>query len=279
MLDLTLGRHPSLVSFGEVARVLLPHCGGGMKSVYDRPCSCGALVRDCEFWGPLTKEIGPRESELDLSARYRIFLDVFAEVFGSSRVPVDSSKFVDAMQSLVPLKNEGLDLKVLFTVRDVRGWASSSRRADKRKREMPYSRLFTKEILRWWRPYLRHNVLRHLPFWLPLEWYIRNSILANFLDNKDLKNCQLSYEKLALDTEDTLKNIFEYIGLSSDARTQLPVSHIVRGNRMAFDQGKINSIKYDAKWLGETWTQYEPMIWPFVMIKNREWVYSTPDDE
>lgn len=278
LLDITLGRHPDLVSFGEAARVLLPHCGGGMPSVVDRPCSCGSKVSDCQFWGPVTQEISKRELSLSLQDRYRIFLDHFYDIYGASKAPVDSSKFLSAMEALVTLKQEGLDLRLLFTIRDVRGWSVSSKRADRRKREIPYSRVFSKNIVQWWKPYIRHNVLRHIPFWLPLEWYIRNATIDRFIQRNDISFHQLSYEMLALNTEKTLSNLHRYIGVEPGLHSDKPQTHIVRGNRMAFDQNKINSINYDHQWLKEVWTQYEAMVWPFVMTRNRDWVYGQRDE-
>ena len=278
LLDITLGRHPDLVSFGEVARVLLPHGGGGMQSVVDRPCSCGSKVSDCQFWGPVTQEISKRESSLSLQDRYRIFLDHFYGIYGVSKTPVDSSKFLKAMEALVAQKQEGLDIRLLFTIRDVRGWSSSSKRADKKKRELPYSRLFSRDIIQWWKPYLRHNVLRHIPFWLPLEWFLRNSIIERFILRNDTSVHHLSYEMLALDTDKTLSKLHSYIGVEPGLQANKPQTHIVRGNRMAFDQSKISSIKYDHQWLKEVWTQYEAMAWPFVMTKNRDWVYDQRDE-
>jgi len=278
LLDITLGRHPDLVSFGEVARVLLPHGGGGMSSVIDRPCSCGVNVAFCEFWGPLTSEISQREESLDLQDRYRLFFNHFQNLYGSTKIPVDSSKFLSAMESLVSLEIDGLELKLLFTIRDVRGWSSSSKRAEQRKREIPYNRIFKKDILQWWRPYLRHNVLRHIPFWLPLEWFIRNSTIERFILKNDIAFHQLSYEMLALNTEETLLKIHRFIGIEPGLYSDVPHTHIVRGNRMAFDQDKIKSINYDGQWLREIWTQYEAMAWPFVMTKNRDWVYGNQDE-
>jgi hypothetical protein len=278
LLDITLGRHPDLVSFGEVARVLLPHGGGGMPSVVDRPCSCGSKVADCKFWGAVTQEISKRESSLTLQDRYRIFLDHFHGMYGASKIPVDSSKFLKALGALVAQKQEGLDIRVLFTIRDVRGWSSSSKRADKRKREIPYSRVFSRDIIQWWKPYLRHNVLRHLPFWLPLEWFLRNSIIGRFIRQNNISAHHLSYEMLALDTDKTLSNLHSYIGVEPGLHIDKPQTHIVRGNRMAFGHSKISKIKYDHQWLKEVWTQYEAMAWPFVMTKNRDWVYGQRDE-
>ena len=273
ILDLTLGQHPEMISFGEVARVLKPHCGGGMETVVDRPCSCGESVKHCRFWGPLTNRIAGREHELSLTDCYALFLDVFSEVFGNNYIPIDSSKFFKAMDALWKLEHEGLDFRVLFTIRDVRGWILSSRSADRRKREIPYMRVFSHDILNSWRPYLRHNILRSIPFWFPLEWYIRNMTIDRYLRKKKLKRIRLSYEKFALEHEHEMPEICRFIGVNDETTLKVPESHVVRGNRVAFDQQKQTSIRYDVKWLKNLWVQYEPMVWPFVMVKNKNWVY------
>ncbi len=277
LLDITLGKNPDLVSFGEVARVLLPHCGGGMASVVERPCSCGVLAKDCVFWGKVIERISENEVSLNLSQRYLIFLKVFEDVFGKTKVPVDSSKFKLALASLKPLTEYGLDLKVLFTVRDVRGWVVSSRRSERNRREMPYSRIFSKNIINWWRPYLRHNVLRHFPFWLPLEWYIRNFSILKLISNLGYDNHRLSYEKLNFSTESTLFDLSKFIGCKNSFSQDSPNAHIIRGNRMAFDSEKTRVIEYDSYWMSSLWSQYEAMFWPFVMSKNCQWVYFDND--
>jgi hypothetical protein len=275
LLDVTLGRHPSIVSFGEVARVLQPHDGAGVASVATRLCSCGVTVKDCSFWGPLTEEIARREATLDLTRRYSLFIAHFRSTFGEGFLPVDSSKFLAAMQALLGLRAEGLDLRILFTVRDVRGWISSCRRAERLKRELPLSLLFSRNILRWWKPYLRHNVLRRIPFLMPLEWYVRNRRLERFVSRNQLALERLSYEGLSLHTKTVLASIYSFIGVDERPLERTGASHIVRGNRMAFDTAKTASIQYDSKWLSELWPQYEAMMWPFVMTQNRKWVYES----
>jgi hypothetical protein len=179
------------------------------------------------------------------------------------------------MQALLGLRAEGLDLRILFTVRDVRGWISSCRRAERRKRELPLSLLFSRTIVRWWKPYLRHNVLRQIPFLMPLEWYVRNRRLEHFVVGNQVAFERLSYERLSLNTRTVLAGIYSFIGVDERPLKQNGTSHIVRGNRMAFDAAKTEFIEYDSKWLSELWPQYEPMIWPFVMLKNKQWVYES----
>ena len=275
LLDITLGRHPQLVSFGEVARVLLPHGGEGMRSVVDRPCSCGKVVRECPFWGVVTEQIRLQEKSLSLSDRYAIFLSRFDEIYGGEFIPVDSSKFLRAMEALKELESDKFELCILFTVRDVRGWGVSSRKAARRKREIPYRMIFSSRIKKFWKSYIRYNVLRHVPFWLPLEWLIRNQTIERFLSRGKFSAIHLSYERFSLNTDEVLNKIYKFTGIKSLPLSDKSSTHIVRGNRMAFDAERNANISYDAEWLSELWPQYEPMIWPFVMIKNKKWVYES----
>lgn len=270
LLDITLGKNSRLVSCGEVARVLLPHDGKGMSGVFERRCSCGALVKNCPFWGDVTTRVHAHEDELDLTKRYSIFLDCFERLYGNESVPIDSSKFIDALRALQALGSD-IDVRVLFTVRDVRGWISSSRKAALRKRELPYGSIFSAGFMKRWKPYLRYNILRQLPFWLPFEWYIRNNRILRFLFKHRFPVWQLSYEQLNFDTENTLAEIFSFIGLTSSPQISHE-AHIVRGNRMAFEASS-TAIRYDSDWLSDLLPQYEAMALPFVMAKNRKWVY------
>jgi hypothetical protein len=275
LLDVTLARHPRIIGFGEVARVLQPHATAGIAGVMERPCSCGVTVKDCGFWGPVTRRIHEDEAGLSLPQRYSIFLAHFQKSFGQGFIPVDSSKFLTALEALLVLRGQGLDLRVLFTVRDVRGWISSCRRAEQRKREVPLGVLFTRDILRVWRPYLRHNILRRIPFLMPLEWYVRNRRLERFVLRNQLSFEHLSYERMSLDTATVLASVYSFVGVDDHPLGGTGTSHVVRGNRMAFDSAKTASIQYDSKWLSDLWPQYEPMVWPFVMVKNKEWVYES----
>lgn len=270
LLDVTLGRHQQLISFGEVARVLLPHDGKGMLGVIDRPCSCGKTVSTCPFWGTVTARIQNNETSLSLRDRYIIFLECFEQCYGNESIPVDSSKFIDALDAVQTIDH--LDLRVLFTIRDVRGWMSSSRKASLRKRELPYNLILSSKILAWWKPYLRYNVLRKLPFWLPVEWYIRNVRLMRYLFTNKISTLQLSYEQLNFDTRKTLINIYNFLNINSTIDNSYPVTHIVRGNRMAFGNNNLE-IHYDGSWLCDLLSQYEAMALPFVMAKNKKWVY------
>ena len=271
LIDLTLGRHSNLVSFGEVSRVLQPH-GGGIETTFDRPCSCGKNVNECKFWSSITYDISKNEN-MPLSKRYEIFLSKFNDVYGDNKIPVDSTKYLKALPELGGVKD--LDIKVVNIIRDVRGWMHSSKLAAKRKQEMPYSKIFDSEIRIMWKAYLRFNVLRKLPFWLPLEWYIRNKLIINYLSQNNHESLLLSYEKFAFDTENTLSSVFDFVGVENESSIIKNKSehHIVRGNRMAFNEDTNNKITYDKKWMASAKLPYSLLPYPFIMKINSRWVY------
>ena len=140
---------------------------------------------------------------------------------------------------------------------------------------MPYSKIFDSEIRIMWKAYLRFNVLRKLPFWLPLEWYIRNKLIINYLSQNNHESLLLSYEKFAFDTENTLSSVFDFVGVENESSIIKNKSehHIVRGNRMAFNEDTNNKITYDKKWMASAKLPYSLLPYPFIMKINSRWVY------
>ncbi|MBN1827215.1 MAG: sulfotransferase [Candidatus Eisenbacteria bacterium] len=53
-LDLVLGNHPEVVTAGEITN--------GFR-VPDCPCTCGARLDECPFWGPVRRELGERHPD------------------------------------------------------------------------------------------------------------------------------------------------------------------------------------------------------------------------
>lgn len=276
VLDLTLGSCPGVVSLGEVARVIQPHGLGGVATCFDRPCSCGRQASDCDFWGVLLRRIDAQEEKLSLASRYAMVLERASEVFGPNTVIVDSSKFLRALAALRDIDQELCSLTVLVATRDVRGWMSSARRAARRKKEIPYSKLLSREIGSLWLAYLRFNVARMFPGWLPLEWLIRNWRIRCAVRRIGRPAIAMSYEALVLDTTTTIGDICMMAGLPRPNTEGVNPSrgHIVRGNRMAFSGARRPELQYDGAWQRDLLSQYEAMLWPFVMRQNVKWVYS-----
>ena len=268
VLDLNLGRHSKLVSFGEVARVLKPH-GGGIDTVLDRPCSCGEKVKDCSYWSPIISRVAKDET-ISLEKRYQFFLEQFESFYGPDMVPVDSTKYLSALTELKKL--DDLDLRVVFTAKDVRGWICSSNLAKKRKQEMPYSKVFTSEIKEFWKAYIRLNILRKVPLWLPVEWYLRNKRIITFLNTNEFNTFKTSYEKLVLSGGIEFGSIFNFLDLEEEKMDGPSKSHVVRGNRMAFGDSGYD-LRYDSKWVKDYYSSAVVSVLPFVFSFNKKIVY------
>ena len=160
ILDLSLSRYSNVISLGEVWRVIKPH-GAGIESVLSRDCTCGKQVENCMLWSGVMHRLSAIDESAPLKERYEILLEHISQVYGDDVTVVDSSKSLQALKSVRELS--GVDVKVLYTVRDVRGWMESIELADKRKKELSWGRIFEPDFKQFRLSYLRHNILRKIP--------------------------------------------------------------------------------------------------------------------
>lgn len=115
ILCMILGAHPKCIAVGEVEAVIRSSRDREwVESHYNR-CTCG----QCRFWPEVMKNIDKAGTE-DLTERYRIFLQTFAEHF-PGKIPIDSSKFINSLNALSTVSN----CQPIRIVRDVRGWCVS----------------------------------------------------------------------------------------------------------------------------------------------------------
>ena len=273
ILDLSLSEYSNVVSLGEVWRVIKPH-GDGLASVRDRDCTCGEAVRDCPLWCAVIDEIDGLGQDASLADRYGVLLKHISARYGDDVTVVDSSKSIQALQSVSTLS--GVDVRVLYTVRDVRGWMESVEQADKRKKELPWSRIFQPEFRQFRIAYLRHNILRKLPFWLPHEWMIRNERLKKHIGKSGLSSMSMSYEAFMFDTDKVLSGIEKFASLKkasvSDGQSR-PELHIVRGNRTAFTSSPGSRRSYNVSWMHRwKWSALFALL-PWVAACNKRNVY------
>ena len=174
-----------------------------------------------------------------------IFLEHFYNLYGSDAIPVDSSKFLRAVEKY-KLLSPDIQVKGIFTIRDVRGWVHSIKLAEKRKKEMPLNLILNLNEFKWqWKAYLRYNLLRKFPGWLTYEWMYRNRKILRILKGNNYDYLQISYEELNFNDK-IFNKVFDFIGINySELQNSKP--HIVDGNRTAFSNNF--SLKYDLKWL------------------------------
>jgi hypothetical protein len=245
LLDLMLGSHPRLLSLGEVHATL---------SRFGEPqnaCTCGAAADACPFWGPL-REAWRREPRRPYPELYDLVLERARERFGADVAPVDSSKHLAALEAMSPQQRRGL--KVLFLVKDVRGFAASL--SDRGSRAALRSGLIPLHVARWW---------------------LGNRRLERYLAREGLERLTVGYEELCFRPESILREACAFLGLpfhESMLRPGLKRAHVLRGNRMRFDRERSSRVDYDARWMARSRTMWAAPWFLPAMPLNRRLVWS-----
>lgn len=233
LTDYLLSSHPRAIGIGEAAGFFSPAQFDERLRRYPNrrfQCSCGQGWEDCPFWGPLLPLSG-RNSDAPLREKYRRMFEHARSLLGDDVVLVDSSKAAATLGELLTHREElGLaaqDLRVMFTVKDVRGFAMSlSAKRDARAGLMAKARSFN-------------------------LWLKANATFMALLDEKGLDWRLNLYERLCTDPEGFLAASFGWLGLplpeAGSARGGQ--SHIVMGNLgFAMDAQKRERVRYDARW-------------------------------
>ena len=260
ILDLALGAHPQVVGVGEAVRVLArpapDEVGRGPQRLrgelrFERRCTCGELADDCRVWGPLLAWL-PEHDDCSLEQKFNRLIQSLATA--SPRWVVESFQ---ADQELVEAHSLGRPVRVIQLTRDVRSWVHSESRRGVERHGRGVG-VGWRSLLRWWR------VNRRL--------------------DQQLHRCghpvfRLGYEELALAPEAALRGLCHWLELDFDAAMLQPgshsKSHIVSGNRMRFEPGRSDAIRYDAAWLSSPALplRLAPLL-PPVSRLNRRLVYS-----
>ena len=257
-----LGAQPGWVHVGEIWH--LWQDSGDLSAL----CSCRKPYRDCTFWGPvldaagITPEVamemraikadylGTRQL-LTKRAAWQGDLPEPLQRYGSqllklyraiadatgARCLVDASKTPSTIRLLSALAQDPearLEPKVLHLIRDPRAVAYS-----------------------WWfRPKARGpqaaqgTMARHSPLRSTLSWRARNKAVVAACTGLDVPRFELRYEDFALDPENTLKALIDFVGPVSGGTAPHAEIHSIRGNAVRFD-GPAKPIKLDEKWRSE----------------------------
>lgn len=254
LLDLILGGHPSVVGLGEVGGAVLPRPADGAEG-RGPVCSCGHGATDCGFWGAVLPRLAAEPAATD-RRRYEIVLDAFAGAFGPDAILVDSSKYLRWLSVLKDL--DGVDLRVLFLVRDVRSFTISEIDNVARKRAEG-------------RAYAGVG-----PFTAFRRWHAANLRTERFVGSHGLPCLRLGYEELCLAPERLVPRICDFIGVPfepSMLALERSASHVLRGNRMRHDAGR-RRVAYDPRWFVRGEWMLPALLCRRIMRFNRERVYS-----
>lgn len=267
VLDLALGGHPRLVGLGEVHRLAGPGSEGRGLTATER-CSCGRTIDTCSFWGAVCARFRELPDATSVQ-RYRVILDAFAEEFGPERIPVDSSKTLAALEVLRQM--EGVQIKVVRLIRDVRAWTVSMRDVRRREGDLRLRDRIRKHGIRGLLSYPRRMAIPCF-----LYWYRRNRRETRFLEREGIPTCQIGYEELALYPEPTLARVCEFLGIEpTGAMLDLEASgsHSILGNRMRLQKEKRRRIAYDCRWFWCRDWQLPAALLPHIMRYNERETY------
>ena len=259
ILDMALGAHSQIVGLGEAVRVLdRPRPGESHKGPqrlrgdyrFERRCTCGALAGDCPAWGPLLAWL-PDHDDRPLVEKFNRLISPLA--VDAPRWMVESFQ---ADEQLLDSQALGRPVRVIHLVRDVRSWVHSEARRGI-ERHGRGAGVGWRSLLRWWRVNRR------------LEKRLRRSGCSLFT---------LGYEELALAPEPAMRRLCSWLEIDFEPAMLRPglhsSSHIVSGNRMRFEPGQSDAIRYDAAWLASKALplRLAPLL-PLIGAMNRRLVY------
>ena len=260
ILDLALGAHPQVIGLGEAVRVLdRPGPGEERKGPqqlrgalrFERRCTCGAMAGDCPVWGPVLAWL-PEHDDRPLAEKFNRLVQPL-----SSAPPRWLVESFQADEQLLQAQALGRPLRVIQLTRDVRSWVHSESR----------------------RGVERHGRGRGVGWRSLLRWWRVNRRLDQRLAASGHPVFRLGYEELALAPEQALRRLCRWLDLDFDAAMLQPgmhsTSHIVSGNRMRFEPGQSEAIRYDAAWMASSALSLRmaPLLTPVARL-NRRLVYA-----
>jgi hypothetical protein len=285
LLDLLLGSLPGACSLGEFARIWYK------LSLPDQYCGCGRLFPECPFWSAVARDAiggfetvdaarlhrferrmalgknllglrfprflaGPVREEIRRDAELRGALYRGAAGRSGARVLVDSSKHLYNL--LIMRQVPGVDLKVVYLVRDSRGFANSWTRL---KKEFVNGKAVHTVPVRTVRYSARHWA------WQRVRDRILLAGTGGFL--------RVRYEDLCRDPAATIQRIMTFAGYPEMASPFDPTNivpanhHTVHGNPMRTGTEPI-AVRLDDGWLREmskadqravTWRTLPWLLW------------------
>ncbi len=221
MLQFLLAAHPGVVGLGEVFQPAGRTVDGSTS------CSCGADFASCPVWAGTTPA-GPGKT----TEWYKDLAQRVAHLYPQATHWVDSSKLSTTIKPWTHLVQERVisGIRVLYLVRDVRGWVLSDQKARKRKAKKPRGYISSLRV-----------------------WHREQKRMLEYLENSDLSYQVVSYDALVFNTQAMLDRLLSFVGLEpagQDPEQGLKFStvHDVFGNRVKNDPAARTRLTYDDAW-------------------------------
>jgi hypothetical protein len=213
LLGTLLNGHPSCAFVGETARIV---------STEGKHCSCGALLKDCDRWGPLMPLLSQRRPD--------DWRDLTPEVYEQIRARFGAQVLVDTSKTLAWRMQRSLrspwtraPVGYVWLVRDSRGVMASPHR--KGRPVVPVLGRHVKWIRRWER----------------------------FMRRIGDRGITVFYEDLCSDPRRELERITRFMNLPFDEAMLRPADHEVHYTHTNWLRymGRVNDIRLDTRWREE----------------------------
>jgi hypothetical protein len=236
LLASLLNSHPEILFKGELNQLQ------DYIFINDK-CSCGKNLSDCLEWSSIYSKLIGKISIVTINQKNKIeshrnipsyllhskshkeYLDFQNEIFSTlykgkeSLILLDSSKYISRYLQIY--KSNFLDVKGIYLVRDIRGVINS----------------FNKNVQTSKKPFQS------------IVYYLLINTFGEITYRLNKKNIlKIRYEDLVLQTNETLTNIYNFIGISyqESFKIDVEIPHIVGGNRLK-SQKKIK-VNPDFEW-------------------------------
>ncbi|MCA9343181.1 sulfotransferase [Candidatus Saccharibacteria bacterium] len=235
VLDRTLASLPGAVGLGETYALL-----SGKEQNFENTsslCSCGNQLLQCEYWSGLKDLNKNCQSPEEFINAYQQII-AHAQQQGYSHI-IDSSKKPWLLEYLNSARFENVEIKTIYLVRDVRGWAASRRSLAAREGKSTIL-VFIRAV---------HN------------WFLNNLRLLNFLKKGDYTWSLLSYESFVLDHENSINSLTKYLNIDTSNAAE-GADHIVFGNRTKLNDQK--HLRYDTRWFNVYHLSVYLFIFPYI---------------
>ncbi|MEP3374501.1 sulfotransferase [Maribacter dokdonensis] len=245
LIENILSKSPQMVSVGELY-LLGGHINkSGPGSAWDWNCSCGASLKDCDFWKNVYEKLNisnpiaikntkidyPKGIDRNLQERENqkvvlLMNQIYETVFNITNcsVLIDSSK--EPFHGTSLYKNSSYNFKFIYLKRDLRA-VSISRKKWRKK--------YNKEEMSLFKLLLANFSHR-----------IKCRIMLKNVDKKDVFN--LNYEDFFKNPQQTLNDMSSFFGFNSyniPQYMELNNDHTIAGTPNRFEKRRI---KYDDRW-------------------------------
>lgn len=252
ILGYNLSEHPDVVFLGEVGYALADLATSKARGGEPLYCSCNQPADECAFWSKVSARLSECKNQ---ESGYRLVVDEFISLYGTSKTLIDSNKTVEPARFLCSMEN--VRVRCIHTVRDFRGAAvSEARRKAKRHPNRPQWLTATQASFQWMRKNLR------------TERSFSTLSTASFHTT--------SYEKICSRTDGEIEAIWRFLGLAPKpyiGDESLQNAHLLSGNRLA-SSGRSRVPVYDDRWRQTRIWWPGLILFPVLPILNRRWVYS-----